>query len=333
MAETDAVVVGLKYDKNKEKFYAKTRYLGENNEMKYGIMNVADDWVYTKYGPHFAKKLMDRAKDDEFMKAFTEDGEMVSFKVDDRAVIGIKYMPKSQKDKNGIWHALLEDKNVITIDQSVVKENFGYRYMEECKKLGRQKFVFVPTGDSRNSVMEFCPWMMEKGAPEIKFRQGERDTCVFDSLASALYQTNVVELKVIAHKLFAAGRKHEGGADSLFIACKIVRESVRWLQPVRMRSYFDWRRDITNNMFVLAVIEDSSQKSSHAVTLFRNWIFDSNEPKAIPLTKQGLDSCTWEIKNGVLINSTVFVKFKHGWIFQELRENGNLKHALPMVCF
>jgi hypothetical protein len=55
----------------------------------------------------------------------------------------------------------------------------------------------------------------------------------------------------------------------------------------------------------------------HAITIFRNWIYDSNEPFALPLSKESLDCCTWEIKDGEIKNASLFVCFIDGWIFQE----------------
>jgi hypothetical protein len=71
-------------------------------------------------------------------------------------------------------------------------------------------------------------------------------------------------------------------------------------------------------MFVVGVINDSTNCCQHAVTIFRNWIYDSNEPFALPLCKESLDLCTWEVKNGAIDQTSFFVSFIDGYIFREL---------------
>ena len=73
-------------------------------------------------------------------------------------------------------------------------------------------------------------------------------------------------------------------------------------------------------MFVVGVIEDSTNCCQHAVTIFCDWIYDSNEPFALPLNKESLDCCTWDIKDGVVHEASSFSRFCDGWIFQEPEE-------------
>jgi hypothetical protein len=78
-------------------------------------------------------------------------------------------------------------------------------------------------------------------------------------------------------------------------------------------------------MFVLGVIQDSTYCCQHAVTIFNNWIFDSNEPYALPLSRESLDCCTWEVKDGKVDHLSCFIRFCDGWIFQE-HETKTKKH-------
>jgi len=70
-------------------------------------------------------------------------------------------------------------------------------------------------------------------------------------------------------------------------------------------------------MFVLGVIQDTTNTCQHAVTIFRKWIFDSNEPFALPLSQEMLDCCTWDMEDGNIRDHSSFVRFSHGWIFKE----------------
>jgi hypothetical protein len=74
-------------------------------------------------------------------------------------------------------------------------------------------------------------------------------------------------------------------------------------------------------MFVVGVIKDSTNSCQHAVTIFCNWIYDSNEPFALPLSQESLDCCTcWDVKDGVIRGHSFFVSFSDGWIFKEPEE-------------
>jgi hypothetical protein len=127
----------------------------------------------------------------------------------------------------------------------------------------------------------------------------------------------------VANVLQRKSTKFCGGAKCVYAARCIVEENVKWLQEKRLPKDFDWENDINDEMFVLGVINDSTNCCQHAVTIFRNWIYDSNEPFALPLMKQSLDLCTWEIKDGAIDQTSSFVSFIDGYIFQEQERRKN----------
>jgi hypothetical protein len=118
-------------------------------------------------------------------------------------------------------------------------------------------------------------------------------------------------------------KKFGGGVESLWKAREIMQEHVKWMQVKTIKDTFDWEKDITRNMFVVGVLKDSGNSQQHAITIFRNWIFDSNEPFALPLTKTNLDICTWEVKDDNTINDSSFVNFCRGYIFYEDEDKKN----------
>ena len=99
------------------------------------------------------------------------------------------------------------------------------------------------------------------------------------------------------------------------MAKDIVAQNVKWLQPKRLAKTFNWENDMNDYMFVVGVILDSTNSCQHAVTIFRNWIYDSNEPYTLPLRQESLDCCTWDIKDGVIHEASSFVRFIDGWDF------------------
>ena len=184
-------------------------------------------------------------------------------------------------------------------------------------RLGHKKFVDIPVGSCRSSMMMLFPKLRCEKAPPVKFMQGQIDTCVFSSLASAFHHTAIPELVRVSIILQDKSNRHAGGTQSLNAAVHIVTENVKWLQPKRLPKTFNWENDIYDYMFVVGVIQDSTNSCQHAVTIFRNWIYDSNEPFALPLSQESLDCCTWDIKDGVIHDASLFVRFSDGCIFKE----------------
>ena len=140
--------------------------------------------------------------------------------------------------------------------------------------------------------------------------------------------TQIPDLVTVASILQDKSNRLLGGTKCLNAAKCIVEENAKWLQPMRLPKSFDWENDINNYMFVVGVIQDSKKSCQHAITIFRNWIYDSNEPYALPLSKESLDYCTWEIKDGVIQEASLFVRFSDGWIFQE--NEGKKKKILDL---
>jgi hypothetical protein len=73
----------------------------------------------------------------------------------------------------GIWRGQLEDGTVMPIPEELIKEEFGSRFVKECKRLGHKKFVDIPVGSCRSSVMALLPELRSEKAPPVKFMQGK----------------------------------------------------------------------------------------------------------------------------------------------------------------
>jgi hypothetical protein len=183
--------------------------------------------------------------------------------------------------------------------------------------LANQKFVAIPVGSCRPSAISIFPGLKHEEAPPVHFMQGDIDWCVFSSLASAFHHTDIPDLVRVARILQDKSNHLSGGRDCLKDAKLIVENNVKWLQPKRMPKTFQWDNDITPYMFVVGVIKDSTGSCQHAVTIFRTWIYDSNEPFALPLSQESLDICTWIITDEKVQDASTFICFVDGWIFQE----------------
>ena len=279
---------------------------------------------------------MDREEHDLFIKPpVNEDGRPIVLKLDQRKIQRVKYYPakyihktddqgKDQTTEDvyakGTWSGQLDDGTVMPVPEELVKSQFGSRFVKECKRLGQRKYVDIPVGSCRSSLMTVFPQLRCEKAPPVKFMQGQIDSCVFSSLASAFHHTGIRDLVRVAIILQDKSNRLAGGTHSLDKAKRIVTENVKWLQPQRLPKTFDWGIDMNDYMFVVGVIKDSTNSCQHAVTIFRNWIYDSNEPFALPLSQESLDCCTWDIKDGVIRGHSFFVSFSDGWIFKEPEE-------------
>jgi hypothetical protein len=320
---TDGVVKELRYSASGQQFVAKVHYRRGTTVVE-ETMKVPDDWVIDTYGKELANKLIDREEHSNFILPVNEEGMLATIQVDERKIIRVKYHPPKDGTDNGIWKGLLENGSQLPIGQDLVQEQFGPRFVKECKKFGVRKFIPIPVGMNKSSLMDIFPNLRCENAPPLKFMQGEIDSCVFSSLASAFYQTSIPDLVTVANVLQRTSTKFCGGAKSIYAARCIVEEHVKWLQVKRIPRKFDWENDINDYMFVVGVINDSTNCCQHAVTIFRNWIYDSNEPFALPLCKESLDLCTWEVKNGAIDQTSSFVSFIDGYIFHE-RESKKTK--------
>ena len=87
----------------------------------------------------------------------------------------------------------------------------------------------IPVGSCQSSVLSFVPNLQHAGAPEMKYQQGDHDTCVFSLLASALYYTGISKMKQLAIDLHPRSKKISGGVNSLHLVKKIVEERASWL--------------------------------------------------------------------------------------------------------
>jgi hypothetical protein len=158
---------------------------------------------------------------------------------------------------------------VKTIAEEVVLAQFGSRFVEECKALGCRKFVPIPVGTCKSSVIAMLPQLRSENAPPVK---DPIDSCVFSSLASAFYHTNIPDLVRVATILQEKSLRFSGCPNCINSAKRIVENHVRWLQPKRIPKFFNWENDINDYMFVVGVIKDSTSAcQQHAVTIFRNW--------------------------------------------------------------
>jgi hypothetical protein len=265
----------------------------------------------------FGEKFVDECKKMSNKRTVPtdEDGYLVAAKMDVRKIGRVRFCPTNKSGEQ--WIGMLEGKTTeVRLTEDYVERQFGNKFKEECEMLGRNKFLPIPIGSCKSSIMKMFPELYCQHAPAMQYRQ-EGNSCVLSSLASAFHSTGIEELQAIALILHKKTKQLSDSMGTIIDAKNIVEQHARWLQPKKVPRSFDCLKDMNNYMFVLCVLKDSGNSSQHAVTIFRNWVFDSNEPYALPLCKHSLDLCTWDVRDGVVYEESSFVSIKKGWIFFE----------------
>ena len=231
-----------------------------------------------------------------------------------------------------IWWAKLSDGHEKVVTKEELVALFGSKFVAEAVARGKSystttKYIDVPVGAVREARLSSSSTLTVAGAPIVFHQQGTLDTCVFSSMASALYFAGA---KQAASFVQNAGKAHSGAnAQGLFteLIRVIDKTHVGFLEKHKLPPAFDWKNDLKSNMIFVGSLEGSDGSVHHAVTLFRGWIFDSNEKHAMPLCKEGLDFCTQTneemIESGC--GSSTFCGFKHGLLFVDTTKKQKLQ--------
>ena len=143
------------------------------------------------------------------------------------------------------------------------------------------------------------------------------------SMASALFYAGFGEAAAHINRVAIK----DGGRNSRVLIHKLKWKFMQMnkmaLRFHNVKDEFNWKEDLKEKMFYLGAIHGSDGNAQHALTLYRNWIFDSNDKIAIPLGKEGLDFCTQTEEERELTGSTsVFSHFQQGIVVLDGRTNG-----------
>ena len=152
-----------------------------------------------------------------------------------------------------------------------------------------------------------------KSAPPVKYQQGNDPTCCFSSLASALDAIgDVVAASVISSAITLSTKVTGVDATSQVHAYKSRIDYARCLManqvkipggqkccyqsmPYKPGKTYDILNDISQ-FPTLVQLMDLRGNMQHCVTVAGKWIFNSNFPKAIPLTAKSLNDCCSEME-------------------------------------
>ncbi len=209
----------------------------------------------------------------------------------------LQFIPKRKAPKKG-YHfpsyfngKTADEKLMENYTRAWVHDVFHPRFVHMVEQFPRQWFK-VPIGTRQLAPGEAMP----EGWPKIKYRQGNQDTCVFNSMASALW---FIGKTVAANALYClgAGTQNLSGPQMLDALLKAMKEHApeiaraeKWKPKSLKLATYDPVKNTSPHPTLLQLLGKDGG-TQHAVTTVDNWIFDSVEERALPLTQENLSHC------------------------------------------
>jgi hypothetical protein len=236
---------------------------------------------------------------------------------DDAQIVKLKWLPTPLAGKvpknDGVWHGLFAvrlgtDKSTsVLLECGLLTEwvelQFAPSIRDECKAiaLGKQgkrnprKFLMIPAGDVHDTDVDPPPASELLSHVSLKYLQGDNDTCLRDSLASALESMGFVsEGQVVA-------------ADANLVGCNpdLVQRAAAVVQRVFQKANLQMKK-LHNHAcsvsqasrldsawpIVLIIQTSDGCHGSHAVTTWNKSVYDSNSLHPLRWSQKSLDWCS-----------------------------------------
>jgi hypothetical protein len=257
---------------------------------------------------------------------------------DTRQISRIRYLPsKEVRRLNGktevlpeMWKGLIHtdgmsDTVIVTLDKDWIDANISPSLQGLLKELrGKDTggYVLIPEGANEShpdNAVTFAD-----NAPIARYWKNEKPDdsrrCVIDSIASGLTYLGHTAL---AHMLAVCTKiDTEKDLDAMKFCQKFVKEEsskeerrtfqVIGLSSKKMRKGWDPLLEARNYRLCLLGVQSSDFKTDHAICLVGEWIFDSNFPRALPLTEASLNICCSSASR-----ETTFVRVIRGFLLKD----------------
>ena len=277
-------------------------------------LEVERDWVMNNFESEVVHSVVfDRIG---HFVPLPDDHVAVKIPMDNRQVQKLRWIvPEKVDDKEPECHfqGILMDETATDLTDDFVKKNFSTEFIEIVKSEGEKhklKFFHVPPGAPRTTEDHS---MMDESLPQAKYMQLGEPTCLFSSCASALHYIGFHDIaKYVQDMAPHYSSASVGAVRSWEGLVKVMEKTCNFLVPQKIYgSFFKILTDVSEYPTVVS-LEDMEGGTHHAVTIVGRLIFDSNCPRALPLTRRSLDYCC--------STTTVDGKFKRvhrGFRFEE----------------
>jgi hypothetical protein len=210
-------------------------------------------------------------------------------------VAKVRFNSKTKSFEGLIQDPMTDRTGVVEqLEDDWVRKNLDDDFLVDLETRAEKssRFIRVPVGKSM-PLTKIPENLTTEDAPYLYFCQGDKNTCITDSLASALvYQQNLIWAKRI-HDLGIEflGRTSQNSQPLIVEVVNTLRKN-REYQPKKI----DHKTPIDelirpSNYLRTIVLKSSDGQSNHAVSLIEQWVFDSNIPVALKLCKDSLDFC------------------------------------------
>ena len=279
---------------------------------------VETSWVLEKFGKKFVNRVNDMAENDKPI-ALRKSRRIY---LDDRQITRLRL--KKKKDGTWYYNGMLSDSTVINLTEEYVRRTYSEGFLatvvwkQDAK--GLEGYQDVTPGNTRcNNWLENVE--VDKGAPKLKYVQGDKQTCLLSGAASAFYFLGLKELAKAVSDM--ADKYHANGKYGYLCWKKLqttVHEMNRELVPTKILRVmnFDLLNDISSYPTVVQ-LEGSDGTRQHAVTIVGKYIFDATCKFALPLEQYYLNYCCSADGR----RNTTFVRVFKGIRFAENKEKVN----------
>jgi len=243
---------------------------------------------------------------------------MPCYTLGERQVAAMKYENDNYIGK--LIEAVDRDGRQRTINEVLTKDWIARNTTKEFRELLKAKqnvFIWVPVGAPRPNSY---PYNYDKKLPKIAFPQENRDTCVTSSFASCLDAKLISDSNFQSRNCFRSlinfpvqieqyGREYimnPSNDQSKIIQtfCTMLRENhefSKFFEIIKIdAATFDiWKLSQDDNTIYLLQLRGADGYVSHAVTVWKGMIFDSNLKFAVRLTQLNLKYCVDAVHLGI----------------------------------
>jgi len=219
--------------------------------------------------------------------------------------------PKYDFDHGWFFVVTRQDQlNGRLVDYGWVQINFHVSYISALRD-NPGKYLMVPAGKARKRMrglpqfenLNLARWNgvvafptiedIDIQWPSVKYQQGKKETCMFDSMASALAYLGMRRTAAMLRAQSNNSIKAGDNSAKFRLMTDVFRKHEPWLAS-SWTAYRDGKFDPINNrsrLPTLVILESMDGACNHAVTLVGDWIFDSNEEKALPISIEAFNRC------------------------------------------
>jgi hypothetical protein len=189
------------------------------------------------------------------------------------------------------------------------RENFHKSFLEKLQK-HQGTWMQVPVGRYRKKRTEQTVPKLPANVdlPIVKYYQGKRQSCLFDSMASALFFIQLKRTAQMLHDQAVKSVRLGTTKERVALMKNVFLKHDRWLVEkkvsndnagnevfVKNHSEYGYNKlDVfanQSNCPTMAILQSTDGACNHGVTLVGDWIFDSNEDHALRVSIESLNIC------------------------------------------